>query len=84
MKKGYFFVESILAAVESTLALAVSVIAFTVSAALAVVSVLVDSELDELLQAANAPMDNTNKSFFILDFFVLSEWFKVNTRKRNK
>jgi hypothetical protein len=69
MKKRYFFVESTLAAVLSTLALAVSVIAFTVSAALVVVSV-VASELDEPLQAANAPMDNTNKSFFILDFFV--------------
>jgi hypothetical protein len=70
MKKRYFFVVSVLALVVSLAIPVESIfIAFTVSAALAVVSV-VDSELDELLQAANAPMDNTNKSFFIVDFFV--------------
>jgi len=72
MKKRYFFVVSVLglAAVESIFALAVSVMAFTVSAALLAVVSAVDSELDELLQAANTPIDNTNKSFFIVDFFV--------------
>ncbi len=78
MKKTYFFTEStlaLLAAEVSAIVLAVSTTAaFTVSAALAVVSA-VGSELDELLQAAKAPMERTNKSFFILDFFLLSEWF---------
>jgi hypothetical protein len=75
MKKTYFFVESVIF-------LLVSVIFFEVSVILDDESVILDevsfafaeeSVLDELplpLQAANAPIANTNRNFFILFIFV--------------
>jgi len=71
MKKSYFFfvVSAIFLAVSTILA-AVSILALAVSAILAAVSVMValESALDsepEPLQAANAPIAKTKKSFFI-------------------
>jgi hypothetical protein len=56
--------ESTILAAESTTAAAEST---TAGAALTVLSAVVaDSSEEELLQAANAPIANTNKSFFIL------------------
>jgi hypothetical protein len=77
IKKAYFFVESTFAfmlslaalAVESITALLESAVAFTDSVPdLAAESVLL-SELDALLQAANEPIANTTKSFFIVMLF---------------
>jgi len=75
---SYFFVESILAFAESMAALAVSILAFEESIAaleesiaLLEESVLLASVLAELLQAAKTPIDNTNKSFFIVIRFCV-------------
>ncbi|MDP4217697.1 MAG: hypothetical protein Q8927_15960 [Bacteroidota bacterium] len=38
----------------------------------------------ELLHAAKAPIARTNKSFFMLRFFVLIEWFRINTKSMKK
>jgi hypothetical protein len=85
MKKTYFLVaESALAfalsmialPVESILALAVSATALTVESAAFTVESTLASVLDPLLQAAKQPIDNTNKSFFMLIMFLLlSDWF---------
>jgi len=80
MKKTYFILEvsfftlSIFLAVESVAILVESV-------AILVESTLVESVLASvlalLLHAANAPIDNTTKNFFMLIIFVLLiEWFR--------
>jgi hypothetical protein len=72
LKINYFLVESafilvlsIAFAAESVFNLALSAAIFELSDAFAVESVLL-AELPEPLQAAKAPINNTNKIFFIL------------------
>lgn len=47
-----------------------------------VVTVVVESEVEVLvalsLQAANTPIDNTNKSFFILRYFVVNSFVLIH------
>jgi siderophore synthetase component len=71
---NYFLAAvSIFLAAVSILAAAVSIFLAAVSAILAVESTLAESVfasvLEELLQAANAPMANTKNNFFICDLF---------------
>jgi hypothetical protein len=76
-KINYFLVESIFIlalsvafVVESIFILAVSATIFELSADFVVESVVL-VELPEPLQAAKAPIDNTNKNFFMLIIFLL-------------
>jgi hypothetical protein len=90
MKKNYFLVVSTFFAVLSILEAELSIflaeestLAAELSTFAAAVSVFA-SVLALLLQAANAPMANTTKSFFIVIIFLLIEWFRVNTASRKK
>jgi hypothetical protein len=78
MKKNYFLVVSIFLAALSILADVLSIflaeesiLIEALSAFAAVVSVFA-SVLALLLQAANAPMANTTKSFFIVIIFFIN------------
>jgi len=89
MKKTYFFfVESTFLAELSILAAALSIFLAEESVAIlaeestfaaAVAESVLASVLELLLQAAKAPIARTKKSFFIVIFFLLSEWFRINT-----